>query len=416
VAGFQVFLRGRFSVFGDTRNEDVAQEVGVSCPTVHLWRQRFLALRLPGLEKDAPRPGRLPRISARKVRAVVEATLHTTPPGATHWSTRTMAKAQALSQATVQRIWTQYRLQPHRVETFKLSRDKHFIEKLHDVVGLYLNPPDKALVLCVDEKSQIQALDSTRPLLPLRPGIPARQTHDYIRNGTTTLFASLSMLDGKLIGDCMPRHRHQEFIRFLKHIDKDTPASLDLHLIVDNYGTHKHPRVQSWLQRHPRFHLHFIPTSSSWLNMVERWFREITEKRLRRGTFESEQALIKAINAYVDNHNQNPKAFVWTASIESIMRKIRINKEALESLQEFQTLGLASWGVEWPNKMAHCIFLARWRQSKTRCKESSERVLRAIKYASDIPPVSAMSSAVEGLVPILWRGMSSALQQWGIKT
>jgi transposase len=313
------------------RNEDVARAVGVSCPTVGLWRQRFLALRLPGLEKDAPRPGRIPSVSARKVRAVVEATLHTTPAGATHWSTRTMAKAHGLSQPTIHRIWKRYRLQPHRVETFKLSRDTHFIEKLHDVVGLYLNPPDKALVLCVDEKSQIQALDRTQPLLPLRPGIPARQTHDYKRNGTTTLFAALSMLDGTVIGHCMPRHRHQEFIRFLKRIDTDTPERLDLHLIVDNYGTHKHPRVQSWLKRHPRFHLHFIPTSSSWLNMVERWFREITDKRLRRGTFESARVLIKAIMDYIDHHNQNPKAFVWTASAEAIMRKIRINKEVLES-------------------------------------------------------------------------------------
>jgi transposase len=313
------------------RNEDVARAVGGSCPTVGLWRQRFLALRLPGLEKDAPRPGRIPTVSARKIRAVVEATLHTIPAGATHWSTRTMAKAQGLSQPTIHRIWKQHHLQPHRVETFKLSRDKRFIEKLHDVVGLYLNPPDKALVLCVDEKSQIQALDRTPPVLPLRSGIPARQTHDYKRNGTTTLFAALSMLDGKVIGHCMPRHRHQEFIRFLKQIDADTPAGLDLHLIVDNYGTHKHPRVQSWLRRHPRFFLHFIPTSSSWLNMVERWFREITDKRLRRGTFDSERTLIKAIMDYIDNHNQNPKAFVWTASAEAIMRKIRINKEALES-------------------------------------------------------------------------------------
>jgi transposase len=315
------------------QNQDVAKEVGVSCPTVHLWRQRFLALRLPGLEKDAPRPGRIPRIRAHKIRAVVEATLHTTPPEATHWSTRTMAKAQGLSEATIRRIWQQYNLKPHRVETFQLSRDKRFIEKLHDVVGLYLNPPDKALVRCVDEKSQIQALDRTQPLLPLRPGIPARQTHDYKRNGTTTLFAALSRLDGKVIGHCMPRHRHQEFIRFLKQIDTDTPRGLDLHLIVDNYGTHKHPRVRSWLARHPRFHLHFIPTSSSWLNMVERWFREITDKRLRRGTFESERALIKAIMLYIENHNQNPKAFVWTASVESILKKIAINKEALDALR-----------------------------------------------------------------------------------
>lgn len=313
------------------RNEDVAREVGVSCPTVGLWRQRFLRLRLSGLEKDAPRPGRIPSVSARKIRAVVEATLQTTPTGATHWSTRTMAKAQGLSQPTIHRIWKQHRLQPHRIETFKLSRDKRFVEKLHDVVGLYLNPPDKALVLCVDEKSQIQALDRTQPLLALRPGIPARQTHDYKRNGTTTLFAALSMLDGRIIGDCMPRHRHQEFIRFLKRIDSETPAGLDLHLIVDNYGTHKHPSVESWLRRHPRFRLHFIPTSSSWLNMVERWFREITDKRLRRGTFGNVRILIKAIDDYIHNHNQNPKAFVWTATAEAILKKIALNKEALES-------------------------------------------------------------------------------------
>jgi len=244
-------------------NRDIAKKLGISRPTVQLWRQRFLALRLPGLEKDAPRPGRLPRIPIQKIKDIVEATQHTPPPNATHWSTRTMAQAQGVSEATVRRIWKRYNLKPHLIETFKLSRDKHFIEKLSDVVGLYLNPPDKAIVLCVDEKSQIQALDRTQPLLPLRPGIPARQTHDYKRNGTTTLFAALSMLDGKVIGDCMPRHRHQEFIRFLRLIDKETPADLQLHLIIDNYGTHKHPRVRSWLKRRPRFHLHFTPASSS---------------------------------------------------------------------------------------------------------------------------------------------------------
>ncbi|MBI3265196.1 MAG: IS630 family transposase, partial [Acidobacteria bacterium] len=222
-------------------SQEIAHRLRVSRPTVQLWRQRFLALRGPGLEQDAPRPGRLPRITVRKIRAVVEATLHTTPPQATHWSTRSMARAQGLSEATIRRIWRRHNLKPHLVETFKLSRDKRFVEKLQDVVGLYLNPPDKALVLCVDEKSQIQALDRTQPLLPLRPGIPARQTYDYKRNGTTTLFAALSMLDGTVIGDCMPRHRHQEFIRFLKRIDTETPSPLALHLIVDNYGTHKHP-------------------------------------------------------------------------------------------------------------------------------------------------------------------------------
>jgi len=313
------------------QNQEIAARLSMSRPTVQLWRERFLALRLPGLEKDAPRPGRIPRISARKVAAVVKATLHTTPANATHWSTRTMAKAQGLSESTVRRIWQQHRLKPHLVETFKLSRDKRFVEKLYDVVGLYLNPPDKALVLCVDEKSQIQALDRTQPMLPLRPGIPARQTHDYKRNGTTTLFAALSMLDGKVIGDCMPRHRHQEFIRFLKRIDEQTPRDLDLHLIVDNYSTHKHPRVASWMKRHPRFHLHFIPTSSSWLNMVERWFREITDKRIRRGSFRNVPALIAAITQYIEGHNQNPQVFAWSASADSIMTKIAKCKEALDA-------------------------------------------------------------------------------------
>src|SRR3990167_3250 len=250
----------------------------------------------------------------------------------THWSTRSMAKALGVSKATVCRIWQQHNLKPHLVETFKLSRDKQFVEKLQDIVGLYLNPPDKALVLCVDEKSQIQALDRTQLLLPLRPGIPARQTHDYTRHGTTTLFAALSMLDGKVIGDCMPRHRHQEFIRFLQLINVQTPLDLDLHLIVDNYGTHKHPRVHSWLKRHPRFHLHFIPTSSSWLNLVERWFREITDKQIRRGSFQNVPSLVAAIQEYIDTHNQNPKVFIWSAPAERIMNKIAKCKEALETL------------------------------------------------------------------------------------
>ncbi len=309
-------------------SQDIAKALNLSRPTVQLWRERFLALRLEGLLKDAPRPGRKPRISAKKIKHVVEATLHSSPPNATHWSTRSMARAQKLSEASIRRIWKQHNLKPHLVETFKLSHDKHFVEKLTDVVGLYLNPPDKALVLCVDEKSQIQALERTQPLLPMRPGVPARQSHDYRRNGTTTLFAALSMLDGRVIGDCMPRHRHQEFIRFLKKIDSETPPRLDLHLIVDNYGTHKHERVKTWLRRHPRFHLHFIPTSSSWLNMVERWFREITDKRIRRGTFPSVKALIAAIMQYLENHNQNPQVFVWSAPVQRILAKIAKCKEA----------------------------------------------------------------------------------------
>jgi transposase len=312
-------------------NQSIAETLGVSRPTVQLWRERFLNLRVPGLEKDAPRPGRIPEIPSEKVQQVVEATLHTVPQNATHWSTRSMAKAQGLSEASIRRIWHRHNLRPHLLESFKLSRDKHFVEKLHDVVGLYVNPPDQALVLCVDEKSQIQALDRTQPLLPLRPGIPARQTHDYKRNGTTTLFAALSMLDGKVIGDCMPKHRHQEFIRFLRKIDAETPE-LQLHLIVDNYGTHKHPSVQSWLKRHPRFHLHFTPTSSSWLNLVERWFREITDKRIRRGTFKNVPALIATIEDYLKQHNQNPRIFVWSAPVERILAKIAKCKEALDAL------------------------------------------------------------------------------------
>lgn len=313
-------------------SQAIAERLEISRPTVQLWRERFLALRVSGLVKDAPRPGRIPSIPATKVRVIVEATLHTTPPAATHWSTRTMAQAQGVSEATVRRIWKQHNLKPHLVKTFKLSRDKQFLEKLTDVVGLYLNPPDKALVLCVDEKSQIQALDRTQPGLPIKKGRCGTLTHDYQRNGTTTLFAALSMLDGKVIGDCMPRHRHQEFIRFLKKIDSETPAGLNLHLVVDNYGTHKHPRVKSWIRRHPRFHLHFIPTSSSWVNMVERWFREITDKRIRRGVFRNVPELIAAIEDYMTNHNQNPRVFVWTASVESIMAKIAKCKEALDAL------------------------------------------------------------------------------------
>ena len=313
-------------------NQDIAVKLGTTRPTVQLWRDRFLALRLTGLEKDAPRPGRIPKIPPHKIAAVVEATLHTIPSNATHWSTRSMAKAQGLSESTIRRIWKLHNLKPHLIKTFKLSRDKQFVEKLHDIVGLYLNPPDKALVLCVDEKSQIQALDRTQPGLPIKKGRCSTQTHDYKRNGTTTLFAALSMLDGKVIGDCMPRHRHQEFIRFLNKIDSETPVGLDLHLIVDNYGTHKHPRVKSWIQRHPRFHLHFTPTASSWLNLVERWFREITDKRIRRGVFRSVPALIAAIKDYLDNHNQNPQVFVWSAPVEQILAKIAKCKEALDAL------------------------------------------------------------------------------------
>jgi transposase len=313
-------------------SQEIAQRLRVSRPTVQLWRERFLALRTEGLQKDAPRPGRIPAIPDHKVAAIVEATLHSQPPNATHWSTRLMAKTQGVSEATVRRIWKRHGLRPHHISTFKVSRDPQFVKKLIDVVGLYLNPPDKALVFCMDEKSQIQALDRTQPGLPLKPGRCGTMTHDYKRHGTTTLFAALNTLDGKVIGDCMPQHRHQEFIRFLKRIDQDTPKELEVHLIVDNYATHKHARVKRWLRRNPRFHLHFTPTSSSWLNLVERWFRNLTQQRLRRGSFHHVKELIHAINAYIDNNNQNPRVFVWSASVEQILAKVAKCKEALDAL------------------------------------------------------------------------------------
>jgi len=310
-------------------NHAIAARLGISRPTVLLWRHRFQRSGVPGLMKDARRPGRKKALAPAVIQRVVEATLQTTPPAATHWTVRTMAQAQGLSRMTVHRIWQQHGLQPHRVETFKLSRDPHFVAKLRDVVGLYLDPPDKALVLSVDEKSQIQALDRTAPLLPLRPGIPARQTHDYKRHGTTTLFAALSLLDGRVIGECLPRHRSKEFLRFLAKVDRETPPELALHLIVDNSSTHKSPPVKRWLKRHPRVHLHFTPTGSSWLNMVERWFRDITQRRIRRGTFGSVKALIAAIDEYLREYNQAPTRFVWTKDADMILAKIHRCKQAL---------------------------------------------------------------------------------------
>src|SRR6185437_6804577 len=311
---------------------EIAAEVGISNQKAARWRKRFLEMGLAGLEKDAPRPGRTPTITPAKVHEVVRKTTQEKPANATQWSTRTMAEAAGLSEKSVRRIWHKHGLKPHLSRTFKVSNDPKFAEKLEAIVGLYLNPPEHAIVLCADEKSQIQALDRTQPGLPIKKGRCGTMTHDYKRNGTTTLFAALSMLDGKVIGECMPRHRHQEFIRFLKKIDVETPSGLDLHIIADNYATHKHPRVKSWLKRNPRFHLHFIPTSSSWVNRVERWFREITDKRIRRGIFKNVPELIAAIQEYLNNHNQNPRIFTWTASVEQILAKVAKCKEALESL------------------------------------------------------------------------------------
>lgn len=313
-------------------NRRIAQTVGTSRPTVILWRNRFASGGVDALLEDAPGRGRPTRISRAKVKRVVEATMHTLPEGSTHWSTRTMAKTQGISHATVQRIWDSHGLQPHRIETFKLSRDKRFVEKLTDVVGVYLNPPDKAVVLCVDEKSQIQALDRTQPGLPMKKGRCGTMTHDYKRNGTTTLFAALNTLEGTVIGTCYPRHRNIEFRKFLRQIDENIPPGLAVHLILDNYGTHKHPRVKQWLARHPRFHLHFTPTSSSWLNLVERWFRELTDKRIRRGAFFSVPDLIGAIEQFIAVNNNAPKPFVWKASVEKILAKINRCKVILETV------------------------------------------------------------------------------------
>ena len=313
-------------------NSRIAREVGVSRPTVMLWRQRFLQGGPSALTEIASGRGRRVTYGADRVNEVVQATTQTKPPGATHWSTRTMAKAQGLSKATVQRIWSAHGLQPHRTKRFKLSKDWRFTEKLTDVVGLYLNPPDKAVVLCVDEKSQIQALQRTQPGLPMKKGRCGTMTHDYKRHGTTTLFAALNVLDGRVIGECMAEHRHQEFLRFLRRLDREFSKETPLHLIVDNYGTHNQSKVKAWLEKHPRFTLHFTPTSSSWLNLVERWFRELTEKRVRRGSFESVPELIAAIKEYLAASNADPKPFVWHASAQAILTKLSHCKAIYETL------------------------------------------------------------------------------------
>ena len=311
---------------------EIMRRLNTTTPTISRWRKRYEAAWVPGLLKDRSRLGRKRRIVEAKVREVVERTLHEKPRQATHWSTRSLAPVVGLSPASVQRIWRAHGLKPHRVRTFKLSRDPRFVEKLQDVVGLYLNPPEHALVLSVDEKSQIQALDRTQPGLPMKRGRAGTMTHDYKRKGTTTLFAALNTLDGKVIGQCLPRHRHQEFLRFLRTIHRETPRDLDIHLILDNYATHNHPKVKAWLAKHPRFHLHFTPTSASWLNLIERWFREITEKAIRRGTFLSVPALIATIMQYLDANNADPKPFVWTAPVQNILSKVRRANEALEAL------------------------------------------------------------------------------------
>lgn len=315
-----------------TSNNAVATNLGTSRTTVILWRNRFKERGCTGISSDAPHGVSSRRLDLAKEKAIVDATLQTKPVGETQWSTRLMARAQGVGKSTVQRIWDAHGLQPHRTETFKLSTDKHFVEKLTDVVGVYLNPPDKAVVLCMDEKSEIQALNRTQPGLPMKRGRCGTMTHDYKRNGTTCLFAALNFLEGKVIGSCFPRHRHNEFLRFLRTVDRQVPRKLDIHAILDNYGTHKHPQVRSWLANHPRFHLHFVPTSSSWLNLVERWFGEITRRRIRRGSFNSAEELIYAIDEYIQLNNENPKPFVWTRKADAILEKVNRCKAATGTL------------------------------------------------------------------------------------
>jgi transposase len=311
---------------------EIALKLETNRKTVMLWRRRFEQEGPKGLWEVASGRGRKPTYGPKKIRSIVDMTLRSKPKGMTQWSCRTLAAAQGVSKSTVNNIWQSHNLKPHRTKTFKLSRDARFLEKLTDVVGLYLNPPQQAIVLCVDEKSQIQALDRTQPGLPLKKGRCGTMTHDYKRNGTTTLFAALELLQGRVIGQCHERHRHQEFLRFLRRLDQEFPGQTPLHLVLDNYGTHKHAKVRAWLKRHPRFVCHFVPTGSSWLNLVERWFGELTNKRIRRGSFRSVADLKTAIEEFLASWNGNPKPFVWTATVDSIVAKLSRCKQTLEQI------------------------------------------------------------------------------------
>lgn len=331
----QVALRCRI-VLAAGRGEPetaIAAELKVNRKTVRLWRERFMKGGLDGLWEIAPGRGRKATYDADRVKAVIDATLQSKPKGQTHWSCRLMAESQGISKSTVSNLWRSHNLKPHQTKTFKLSRDPKFLEKLTDVVGLYLNPPDKAIVLCVDEKSQIQALNRTQPGLPLKKGRCGTMTHDYKRNGTTTLFAALDLLEGKVIGDFHKRHRHQEFLRFMRRIDREFSGEKTLHVVMDNYGTHGHAVVKAWLAKHPRFVIHYVPTSCSWLNLIERWFAELTNKRIRRDSFFSVEDLVAAINEFLAAWNHNPKPFVWTATVDSIVAKLARCRQTLEQVQ-----------------------------------------------------------------------------------
>jgi transposase len=316
---------------GGMQDKQIAAKLRIMPEKAARWRNRFLDGGLAALDKDAPRPGRPSTITPAKIQDVVRKTTQEKPGNATHWSTRSMAKAVEVSEKSVRRIWHKHGLKPHLSRTFKVSNDPQFAAKLEAIIGLYLNPPEHAIVLCADEKSQIQALDRTQPGLPLKKGRCGTMTHDYKRNGTATLIAAMSTLDGTVISMCDDRHRHQEWLKFLRVIDDVTPPDKELHLIADNYATHKHPKVQKWLARHPRFHLYFTPTSSSWLNMVERFFRDLTEQRLRRGIFRDVEELIMAMDDYIDKHNDNPKPFVWTAKASDILEKVNRARAVLDN-------------------------------------------------------------------------------------
>lgn len=331
----QVALRGRIVLSaGDGKSESaIAAEMKVDRKTVRLWRERFAVQGLPCLWEIAPGRGRKATYSVDRIKAVIDATLQSKPAGMTHWSCRLMAANQGISKSTVSTLWRSHNIKPHRTKTFKLSRDPKFLQKLTDVVGLYLNPPDQAIVLCVDEKSQIQALNRTQPGLPLKKGRCGTMTHDYKRNGTTTLFAALDVLRGKVIGDCHKRHRHQEFLKFLRRINREFPGNAPLHLVIDNYGTHGTVEVKAWLKKHSRFVIHYVPTSCSWLNLIERWFAELTNKRIRRDSFLSVADLTAAIDDFLATWNTSPKPFVWTATVDSILAKLAKCRQTLEQIQ-----------------------------------------------------------------------------------
>ncbi|MBB4518335.1 MULTISPECIES: IS630 family transposase [Burkholderiaceae] len=314
-------------------DKEIGAELGIWRGTVARWRARFIADGVARIQCDESRPGRKPKISARKVKTIVALTTQQRPDNATHWSTRSMAAVAGVSAASVRRIWQAHGLKPRRVESFKVSNDKHFAEKLEDIVGLYLDPPEHALVLCCDEKSQIQALDRTQPGLPLKRGRAQTMRHDYKRHGATTLFAAMNTLDGSVIGQCQTKHRHQEWLSFLRKIDRNTPKHKELHLIADNYATHKHPEVKAWLAKHPRFHMHFTPTSASWLNMVERFFRDLSENQLRRAVFRSVPELVGTIEQYVEKHNRHQKPFIWTAKASDILAKVTRARNKLNQMQ-----------------------------------------------------------------------------------